>query len=149
MSEKTARKFEKLRAEYEGAVAARQTAATKARSVQGLDGEAFTLAGLASKAGAKAVDAEILGLRDERRALKRLVEFAARHHDAAKATAAATKPAKPGKEVGGASTAKKAGRKAAGGKAAGGKSAGGKSAGGKSADAKPSDAKSQAAPEKA
>ena len=133
MSEKTARKFEKLRALYEGAVTARQKAANKARAVKGLDGEAFTLAGLASKAGAKALDAEILGLRDERRALKRLVEFAARHHGAAK-DAAAAKPAKDSKEAPKTSPAKKAGRKAAGGKAA---------------DAKPAGSKGQAAPEKA
>lgn len=79
MSDKSARKFQKLLDAHREAVEARKSAAKAARAVRGLDGDAYSLSALASKAGAKALAAEIEALREERRTLKRLAAFATRH----------------------------------------------------------------------
>lgn len=79
MNDKTARKFEKLRTAYREAREARKAASQATREVKAMSGEALTLASLGSKAGAKAVEAELSALRDERRALKRLAAYASRH----------------------------------------------------------------------
>jgi hypothetical protein len=79
MNDKTARKFEKLRTAYREAREARKAASQATREVKAMSGEALTLATLGSRAGAKAVEAELSALRDERRALKRLAAYASRH----------------------------------------------------------------------
>lgn len=112
MSNKVDRQFVKLRKAHSDAISAREAAAKATLAV--LDGKTDLHKALGSKAGAKALSAEIVALKDERRALKRLAAFVARHPAAPKerrvdTKAAASIRAKSGK----AAPAKKAGKKAA------------------------------------
>ncbi|WP_293860023.1 hypothetical protein [uncultured Alsobacter sp.] len=81
MSDKSARKFEKLRTAYETAREARKAASAATRELRTSNGGVLTAAALGSKAGVKAVEAELDALRQERRALKRLAAHAVRHAD--------------------------------------------------------------------
>ena len=85
MSEKTARKFDKLLTAYKTARGTSKAASAATREVKALNGEALTIAALASKAGVKAVESELAALRDERRALKRLAACATRYAESRKA----------------------------------------------------------------
>ena len=81
MSDKSARKFEKLRTAYETAREARKAASAATRELRNPTAGALTAAALGSKAGVKAVEAELDALRQERRTLKRMAAHAVRHAD--------------------------------------------------------------------
>ena len=93
MTDKKARKLDKLLETHKEARYARKTAAAARAGVKGVQGRGGTLAALASTAGTKAVEAELVALRAERRALKKLHAFAVktldRAVDASKAAAGA------------------------------------------------------------
>jgi hypothetical protein len=79
MSDKHARKFDKLLASHREARLVRKRAAAARRNIKGLDGRLSNLRVLASPASAKAVEAELDALKVERRALKKLFAFAVKH----------------------------------------------------------------------
>jgi hypothetical protein len=79
MTEKQARKFEKLRQGYDEARRVRKSAAKATRAVQGIGGAARLVIALASPAGTKAIEAELAAMKAERRALKKLHAHALKH----------------------------------------------------------------------
>lgn len=79
MSDKRARKFDKLLEDHKDARHRRKKAASARREIKGLDGRIGALSALASPTGAKAVAAELDALKAERRALQRLFIFAVKH----------------------------------------------------------------------
>ncbi len=79
MTEKQARKFEKLRQGYDEARRLRKAAAKATRAVQGIGGADSLVIALASPAGAKAIEAELAAMKAERRALKKLRAHALKH----------------------------------------------------------------------
>lgn len=111
MSSKLERQFLKLRKTHAEAISAREAAARATRDV--LDGKAELHKALSSKAGGKALAAEIAALKEERRALKRLAAFVERHPAPAIRRAEAKVPAPAKLANGKAATAKKGGRKTA------------------------------------
>jgi hypothetical protein len=76
MTDKQARKFDKLLEAHKDARQRRKVAAAARGEVKGVDGRSGLLAALASSAGTKAVEAELDALRAERRALKKLHKLA-------------------------------------------------------------------------
>lgn len=79
MSDKHARKFDKLLASHKEARLVRKRAAAARSEIKGLDGRLSAIRVLASPASAKAVEAELDALKVERRALKKLFAFAVKH----------------------------------------------------------------------
>ena len=79
MSDKRARKFDKLLEAHKDARQTRKVAASARREVKGLDGRHGAISVLSSPAGAKAVEVEVEALKAERRALKRLYAFAVKN----------------------------------------------------------------------
>lgn len=70
------KRFEKLRREHEKAVEARKEAASKRSAIKGVGGPLGDLTALASDLGTAAVETELALLRTERKALKKLHDFA-------------------------------------------------------------------------
>ncbi|WP_406857675.1 hypothetical protein ABEG18_08695 [Alsobacter sp. KACC 23698] len=83
MTDKQARKFEKLLEAHKEAKQVRKVAASARGEVKGMDGRGDMLSALASSAGTKAVEAELDALKAERRALKKLHAFAVKHNESA------------------------------------------------------------------
>lgn len=96
MTDKQARKFEKLLEAHKDAKQARKVAASARGEVKGIDGRGGLMSALASSAGTKAVEAELDALKAERRALKKLHAFAVKHIESAigKLKGKSTKPKK-------------------------------------------------------
>jgi hypothetical protein len=79
MTDKRARKFEKLLEACKDARRMRKRAAAARREIKGLGGWNGAVTALASPAGARAVEAELNAMKAERRALKKLYAFAQKH----------------------------------------------------------------------
>jgi hypothetical protein len=79
MSDKHARKFDKLLASHKEARLVRKRAAAARSEIKSLDGRLSAIRVLASPASAKAVEAELDALKVERRSLKKLFAFAVKH----------------------------------------------------------------------
>ncbi len=79
MSDKRARKFDKLLEGHKVARQKRKRAAAARRQIKGLNGRCGAISALASPTGAKAIAAELEALKVERRALQKLFAFALKY----------------------------------------------------------------------